>query len=177
MKIIENLKFRIMETKQLSNGRVEISTDADHIIRKKGDTAPTEIRRLTVKAEKLGQWEEVAIADMRPYSDEQYNDKVAELVAERYPMAEENAITRKLLNKLLHPEAATLDGQGTDTELPKEVAQFEAYNAYVEDCKLRAKDPELYVEPTPDEVDESDSDESAAENPAEAADSNDTEQP
>lgn len=170
-----------METKQLLNGRVEIWTDAEHVIRRKGDTAPTEIRRLTVKAENLGQWEEVAIADMRPYSDEQYNDKVAELVAERYPMAEENAITRKLLNKLLHPDVATLDESGTDTELPKEVAQFEAYNAYVEDCKLRAKDPELYVapepviEPSPDEVD--DAEESAAENPAEAADPNVTERP
>lgn len=170
-----------METKQLSNGRVEIWTDADHVIRRKGDTAPTEIRRLTVKAENLGQWEEVAAADMRPYSDEQYNDKVAELVAERYPMAEENAITRKLLNKLLHPEAATLDESGTDKELPKEVAQFEAYNAYVEDCKLRAKDPELYaapepvIEPSPDEVE--DAGESAAENHAEAADSKDTERP
>lgn len=168
-----------METKQLSNGRVEISTDADHVIRRKGDTAPTEIRRLTIEAENLGQWEEVAIADMRPYSDEQYNDKVAELVAERYPMAEENAITRKLLNKLLHPESATLDESGTDKELPKEVAQFEVYNAYVEDCKARAKDPALYVapepviEPSPDEVE--DAGESAAESNAEAADSKDTE--
>lgn len=172
-----------METKQLNNGKVEIWTDADHVIRKKGDNNPTQIRRRRIDAAELGKWEEVAVADMRPYSDEQYNDKVAELVAERYPMAEENAITRKLLNKLLHPEAATLDETGSDTELPKEVAQFEVYNAYVEDCKLRAKDPALYadpepvIEPTPDEVDESDSDESAAENPAEAADSNDTEQP
>lgn len=148
-----------MKTKQLSNGRVEISTDAEHVIRRKGDTAPTEIRRLTVKAENLGKWEEVAITDMRPYSDEQYNDKVAELVAERYPMAEENAITRKLLNKLLHPDVATLDDENA---IAKEVAQFEAYNAYVEDCKARAKDPELYA---------------ATESNAEATDTNNTEQP
>lgn len=170
-----------METKQLSNGRIEISTDSAHVIRKKGDNNPTQIRRRRVNADELSDWEEVAVADMRPYSDEQYNDKVAELVAERYPMAEENAITRKLLNKLLHPDVATLDESGTDTELPKEVAQFEAYNAYVEDCKVRAKDPELYVvpepviEPSPDEVEYAE--ESAAENHAEAADSKDTERP
>lgn len=168
-----------METKQLSNGRVEISTDADHVIRKKGDNNPTQIRRRRIDAADIDEWEEVAVADMRPYSDEQYNDKVAELVAERYPMAEENAITRKLLNKLLHPDVATLDESGTDTELPKEVAQFEAYNAYVEDCKRRAKDPELYaapepvIEPSPDEVE--DAEESAAESNAEAAGSKDTE--
>lgn len=161
-----------MKTKQLNNGKVEIWTDADHVIRKKGDNNPTQIRRRRVNADELSDWEEVAVADMRPYSDEQYNAKVAELVAERYPMAEENAITRKLLNKLLHPETATLDESGEDTELPKEVAQFEAYNAYVEDCKARAKDPALYANPEPpfdpapdDEVDESDSDESAADNP------------
>lgn len=141
-----------METKQLSGGKVEIWADADHVIRKKGDNNPTQIRRRRVNADELSQWEEVAIADMRPYSDEQYNEKVAELVAQRYPMSEENAITRKLLNKLLHPETATLDETGSDMELPKEVAQFEAYNAYVEDCKARAKDPELYVAPETEEV-------------------------
>lgn len=146
-----------MKTKQLSNGKVEIWTDADHIIRKKGDNNPTEIRRRRIDATDIDNWEEVAIADMRPYSDEQYNDKVAELVAERYPMAEENAITRKLLNKLLHPESATLDDENA---IAKEVAQFEAYNAYVEDCKARAKDPELYaapepvIEPSPDELED-----------------------
>ena len=165
-----------MKTKQLSNGKVEIWTDADHIIRKKGDNNPTEIRRRRIDATDIDNWEEVAIADMRPYSDEQYNDKVAELVAERYPMAEENAITRKLLNKLLHSESATLDDENA---IAKEVAQFEAYNAYVEDCKRRAKDPELYaapepvIEPSPDEVE--DAEESADENPAEAAGSKDTE--
>ena len=135
-----------MVTKELNNGRVEISTDAAHVIRKKGDNNPTDVRRRRVAADELDQWEEVAVEDMRPYSDEQYNAKVSELVAERYPLTEENAITRKLLFKLLHPEAATLDESGEDTELPKEVAQFEAYNAYVENCKLRAKNPELYVE-------------------------------
>lgn len=135
-----------METRNLSNGRVEIWTDAAHVIRKIGDSNPTDVRRRRVSADELDQWEEVAVEDMRPYSDEQYNAKVAALVAERYPLTEENAITRKLLFKLLHPEASTLDESGTDTELPKEVAQFEAYNIYVEDCKLRAKNPELYVE-------------------------------
>ena len=165
-----------MKTKQLSNGKVEIWTDADHIIRKIGDNNPTQIRRRRIDAADIDEWEEVAVADMRPYSDEQYNDKVAELVAERYPMAEENAITRKLLNKLLHSESATLDDENA---IAKEVAQFEAYNAYVEDCKRRAKDPELYaapepvIEPSPDEVE--DAEESADENPAEAAGSKDTE--
>lgn len=145
-----------METRHLSNGRVEIWTDAAHVIRKKGDSNPTDVRRRRVSADELDQWEEVAVEDMRPYSDEQYNAKVAELVAERYSLTEENAITRKLLFKLLHPEASTLDESGEDTELPKEVAQFEAYNAYVESCKLRAKDAALYVETESDESDISD---------------------
>lgn len=145
-----------MVTKELNNGRVEISTDAAHVIRKIGDSNPTDVRRRRIAADEIDQWEEVAVEDMRPYSDEQYNAKVAELVAERYSLTEENAITRKLLNKLLHPEAATLDETGDDTELPREVAQFEAYNAYVESCKLRAKDAALYVETESDESDNSD---------------------
>lgn len=148
-----------MEIKQLNNGRIEISTDGAHVIRKIGDSNPTDVRRRRIAADELDRWEEVAVDDMRPYSDEQYNVMVAELVAERYPLTEENAITRKLLFKLLHPEASTLDESGEDTELPKEVAQFEAYNTYVEECKLRAKNTELYVEA--EQSDESDiSDES-----------------
>lgn len=134
-----------MEIKQLSNGRVEISTDSAHVIRKKGDNDPTEIRRRRINADELDQWEEVAVEDLLPYTTAEYNAKVDALVKERYTQSEENAITRKLLNTLLHPEAATLAETGeADGALPKEVAQFEAYNAYVEQCKLRAKAPALY---------------------------------
>lgn len=140
-----------MEIKQLSNGRVEISTDSAHVIRKKGDKDPTGIRRRRVNADELDQWEEVAVEDLPPYTTDEYDAKVDALVKERYAQSEENAIMRKLLNALLHPEAATLaETDDADDALPKEIAQFEAYNAYVEDCKLRAKDPALYVREEPE---------------------------
>ena len=50
----------------------------------------------------------------------QYESKVVALIRERYSQDEENAILRKKL--------ANLDN-----------GEFEIYNAYVEDCKLRAK--------------------------------------
>lgn len=77
------------------------------------------------------------------YSKEEYDAKVAQLVRERYSADEEFALQRKMIATLLHPEAATLDESGEDTT-PAEVREFEAYNAFVEDCKARATDPDLY---------------------------------
>lgn len=118
-----------METKQLNNGKVEIWTDAEHVIRKKGDNNPTQIRRRRVNADELGDWEEVAIADMRPYSDEEYNAKVAELIHQRYDADKETS----LINNMLE-----------DSPTEEHVAEYREYQAFRAECKRLAKDPELY---------------------------------
>lgn len=119
-----------METKQLNNGKAEIWTDAEHIIRKKGDNNSTQIRRRRVNADELSQWEEVAVADMRPYSDEEYNAKVAELIHQRYDANKETS----LINNMLE-----------DNPTEEHVAEYREYQAFRAECKLRAKDPELYI--------------------------------
>ena len=126
-----------MEIKQLSNGRVEIWTDAEHVIRKKGDNNPTQIRRRRVNADELSKWEEVAIADMRPYSDEQYNAKVSELIHQRYDADKETS----LINNMLE-----------DNPTEEHIAEYREYQAFRAECKLRAKAPELYRAPETEEV-------------------------
>lgn len=66
-----------------------------------------------------------------PYTKSEYDAKVAELVRERYSDSEEFAIQRKYLNSL---SAADEQAQ----------AEYAAYNSYVDECKQRAKDAELY---------------------------------
>lgn len=119
-----------MKTKQLSSGRVEIWTDTDYVIRRKGDNNPTQIRRRRINAADIDQWEEVAVADMRPYSDEQYNAKVSELIHQRYDADKETS----LINNMLE-----------DNPTEEHIAEYREYQAFRAECKLRAKDPELYI--------------------------------
>lgn len=81
------------------------------------------------------------VEEIPPYTKSEYDAKVAELVRERYSDSEESAIQRKMLGAMLHPEAVTI---AEGMEEPMEVAEFNEYNAFVTECKERAKDPGLY---------------------------------
>lgn len=112
-----------METRHLSNGRVEIWTDDAHVIRKKGDSAPTGIRRRQIKATELDNWEEVTVEEAeassrRAETEERYRRRVTERIRERYDLDAELAIQRQ-----------------RDTK-PEEFAQF---NAYAEECKAAVR--------------------------------------
>lgn len=74
------------------------------------------------------------VAEIPPYTKDEYDKKVAELVRERYSADEEFAIQRKMINANASPE--TLHNNA--------ISEYQAYNAYVEECKERAKDAELY---------------------------------
>lgn len=88
----------------------------------------------------VGDWEEVDYAPA--YTKAQYDEMVASLVRERYSESEEFAIQRKTLNALVAP--VSLDGGGGLTG--PAVDEFAEYYAYVEECKLRAKDASLYAD-------------------------------
>lgn len=112
-----------METKQLNNGKVEIWTDTEHIIRKKGDNNPTQIRRRRVNADELSQWEEITVeeaenAKRSAEAEERYRRIVNERIRRRYDVNAELAILRQRDTK---PE------------------EFAAYNAYAEECKAEAR--------------------------------------
>lgn len=106
----------------------EISTDASHIIHRIGGEDYPILRRAIVTD--LEEWEEVAVDDIPPYTTAEYNNKVAELIHERYDSDKEMS----LINNMMEAEP---------TEAHK--AEYRAYQVYRAECKLKAKDPSLYV--------------------------------
>ena len=115
----------------------EISSDASHIIHRIGDEDYPILRRAIVADPE--EWEEVAVADIPPYTTAEYNAKVAELIHERYDADKEMS----LINNMMEAEP---------TEAHK--AEYRAYQAYRAEGKQRANDPALYVKGTPDTVNE-----------------------
>lgn len=94
-------------------------------------------RMSLVKGDNAGCFEEV---DARPaFTRGEYEAKVAELVHERYSADEESALQRKMINSMLHPEAVTLAEDG-DNAVPAFVSEFDRYNAFVEQCKVKARE-------------------------------------
>lgn len=116
----------------------ELVADADHIIYRIGDGNYPEIRKAMVL--NPDDWAEIAVADIPPYTEAEYNAKVAELIHERYSPDRETS----LINNMLEVEP---------TEAHKtEYAEYQRFRA---ECKLRAKDASLYQreeeEPMPTE--------------------------
>lgn len=122
--------------------RYELSCTEEYYLHRKGSEEYPACRRLHVKAEEVDEWEEIPIADIPPYTKAQYRALVVELIRKRYDVDKEFEIQRELLDALLNPQPMTLDA--TDTEAtastPGIIADFNAYNTYVEECKLRAKE-------------------------------------
>lgn len=89
-----------------------------------------------------------------PFTKEEYDAKVARFIRQRYSEDEENALKSKLLNALLHPEAVTVSADG---QRPKEIAQWDEFSAWREQCKLRAMNPAEYVIADPEENEQKES--------------------
>lgn len=119
-------------------GMWQLDTDQAYILHRIGSDDYTEIRHVTVKDPDT--WEEIAVADIPPYTKAEYDKKVAELVRERYTADEEFALQRKMLNAMMSPDTISEEGSAN-----KALEEYQAYNVYVQECKQKAKDPELYV--------------------------------
>lgn len=126
-----------MTTKELSSGLVMIAASEGCVLRKKGSDPHSSIRQTTVKAADLADWEEVEASEVPPYTKEEYDAKVSEIVRERYSADEEFAIQRKMLKLMLSPDPVPMSEAGPDPALGPQ-KEFEAYNEYVELCKLQA---------------------------------------
>ena len=122
--------------------RYELSCTEEYYLHRKGSEEYPACRRLQVKAEEVDDWEEIAIADIPPYTKAQYRAQVVALIRERYDVDKEFEIQRELLDALLNPQPMTLEATDPEaaTPTPGIIADFNAYNAYVEECKLRAKE-------------------------------------
>lgn len=112
-----------METREVFGGRVEISTDSAHVLRRKGQPVQPDLRRLRVAADEVGQWEELTVAEAEEElraaeNDERYRRMVSDGIRRRYDLDAELAILRQRDDK---PE------------------EFAAYSAYAEECKAEAR--------------------------------------
>ena len=100
-------------------GRVELVAGEGCFLRRIGSSENCrETKRLTVPASKVSEWEEVAIADIPPYSEAQYEARVTSLIRERYSVSAEFAVLRQ---RDSNPE------------------EFAVYNSFAEECKAQAK--------------------------------------
>ncbi len=114
-----------MITTEKKNNLVEISTDESHILHRIGSEEYQKLRRATIAAADLANWEEIAVADIPPYTEAEYKAKVEELIRERYSASDEFA----LINNVM---------VGTPTK--KREDEYAAYQAYRSECKARAKE-------------------------------------
>lgn len=137
----------MIQVTQFGTDKMKIAV-AECYIHKKG-TDQYRTSYILMPGETLDLYEEVATKP--PYTKAQYDDKVAELVRQRYSESEEFALQRKAINAAFAP--ATLDAEGNNYAAALD--EFATYNTYVEDCKQRALDPALYAIPivSPEPVD------------------------
>ena len=113
-----------MTTTEKKNNLVEISTDESHILHRIGSEEYQELRRATIAATDLANWEEIAVADIPPYTEAEYKAKVRELIRERYSADDEFALINNVMAGV--------------TE--KRQSEYAAYQDYRAECKKRARE-------------------------------------
>ena len=100
-----------------------LDTDKAHILHRIGSQDYTKIHHATVKDPDA--WEEISINDLPLYTKEEYKKEVIRLIREKYDRDDENAIFRKMLQS---------------KPLERYINEYESYNSFVEECKLKAKE-------------------------------------
>lgn len=122
----------------------KLDCDNGHILHRIGNEDYPIIRHTFVKADDADNYEEIAVSDIPPFTKDEYDKKVAELVREKYTADEEFALQRKMLNAVMSPDTISADGSAS-----KALEEYQAYNTYVQECKQRAKDASLYTKDEP----------------------------
>lgn len=118
----------MQKTYRLSINMWVLDTDKAHILHRIGSDDYTENHHATVKDPE--EWEEIAVADIPPYTEAEYKAKVEELIRERYSASDEFALINNVMSEA--------------TE--KRQNEYAEYQAYREECKRRAKE-ELTTKP------------------------------
>lgn len=109
-----------------------------YILHRIGSDDYTEIHHASVTADDLDSWEEIAVDAVPRYTKAQYRAQVVALIRERYDVDKEFEIQREMLDALLNPAPMGVDD--TDAGTTDVVVEFNVYNDYVEECKLRARE-------------------------------------
>lgn len=115
----------MLKINNLKGSLREVEATEGYVTRK-GEEPGQNRRMMMCPSDTLEDFEEVM--ELPPFTKAQYEEKVAELVRQRYGESEEFAIQRKFLN--------TLNGEPNE----QAVKEYEQYNAYVEQAKTRAKE-------------------------------------
>ena len=119
-----NLNLNTMNIRAINETLIEVSSDNGYVLRLKGEEQSS-IRKVVINQDRLNDWEEIPLADIFPYTKEEYKAEVIRLIREKYDNNDETAILRKMLQS--KPEERYID-------------EYENYNSFVEDCKLKAKE-------------------------------------
>lgn len=121
-----------MKTTNLSNGLVEIAVEnKDNALHRIGSDSYIKGGKTTVRAADADKWEE---CPMPPYSAEEYEKTVVDLIRERYSANDEFAIQRKIIDAIVNDPMTVED----DTE-PAALTEFREYQAFVNECKVSAR--------------------------------------
>lgn len=120
----------MITTTQRPDGLVSLDTDNDHILHRIGSDSYSEMHHTTVHPDHVADYEEVAVADIPPYSEAEYKAKVAQLVHERYSMDDEIALAANANSPMI------LADEDKAAAIAEEYAAYQAYRA---ECKARAK--------------------------------------
>lgn len=109
-----------MTKTERTDGRVELLAAEGCFLRRKGSSeACRDNRRLTVPADRVNEWEEMSADSLPAYSEAQYEERVTELIRERYSVSAELAVLRQRDSK---------------------PGEFADYNTFAEECKARARE-------------------------------------
>lgn len=145
----------MLEIKPLPNGHREVVATEGVVCRRGCQPSPDIHRMGMLPSDTIDDFEEVL--EVPAFTKAQYDEKVAQLVRQKYSESEEFAIQRKYINTLggvgsvevaAHiGEVAGVEGVTHLDGVSAAIAEYVEYNDYVEKCKEDAKNPELYKAP------------------------------
>lgn len=121
-----------MKTKQIGN-LIQLNAEKGYLHKIGTDTYVKSI--IMLPSDSVMDYEEVD--ELPKYTKAEYDAKVEELIHERYSLDKESEIQRKAVSALLPNTLSTETAE-------RYLTAFAEYNAYIENCKERAKDSELY---------------------------------
>lgn len=122
----------MIDIKNITSTLRKISTSSGYIHKLGTETYVKSL--IMLPSDTIDMYEEVA--EKPAYTKEQYDNKVAELVRKRYTESEEFAIQRKAINAAFSPSVASANSSA--------LKEYQAYNSYIDECKVEAKNPDLY---------------------------------
>lgn len=111
-----------------------LQADEGKVITLKGNRYFTDITDRCVLADDLDKYEEAPKEDILPYTKEQYDEKVRELIRQHYDVDQEFEVLHDTLNTLINP--APISDEDIDNTI---LQKYAIYDAYVKECKVKAK--------------------------------------